>query len=130
MKKLIEQEQYLMIVCDNKNCDFEINAKEESVENYIMYIDKACPKCGENLLTTEDYLTHQKLQNIVNWINKWFSWVTVFYKKNKERTNIEVYTHKGIHFGEVICNDETNFREEDLEETKCTWRNLEDYVKK
>lgn len=39
--------------CDNPKCDY----KDDSVkfEDYVNYIDKECPKCGESLLTQEDY---------------------------------------------------------------------------
>lgn len=41
------------IKCDNKSCNY-IN-KNVLVEDYIKWLNKPCPKCGENLLTQEDY---------------------------------------------------------------------------
>lgn len=39
--------------CDNENCDWEDKTiKWSDAHNWI---DKPCPKCGENLLTQDDY---------------------------------------------------------------------------
>ncbi len=38
--------------CDNTNCDFE---DDTPLEDYKKSIGKPCPKCGDNLLTQEDY---------------------------------------------------------------------------
>lgn len=41
------------LMCDNEKCDY----KDDSIpyEEYENYINKGCPKCGENLLTQFDY---------------------------------------------------------------------------
>jgi acetyl-CoA carboxylase beta subunit len=39
--------------CDNPNCDYEDMSVPFS--DYEKFIGKPCPKCGENLLTQEDY---------------------------------------------------------------------------
>lgn len=41
------------IKCDNQTCDY----KDETVgfDEMCEWIDRSCPKCGENLLTKEDY---------------------------------------------------------------------------
>lgn len=39
--------------CDNPSCDYEDMSVPFS--DYEKSIGKACPKCGENLLTQEDY---------------------------------------------------------------------------
>ena len=41
------------IKCDNKECDFRDD--KVKFEDYQEWLNKQCPKCGENLLTTEDY---------------------------------------------------------------------------
>ena len=41
------------IKCDNPKCDY-IDATVK-FEEYPEWVNKACPKCGENLLTQEDY---------------------------------------------------------------------------
>lgn len=41
------------IKCDNEQCDY----RDDSVEfkDYPNWLNKACPKCGQNLLTQEEY---------------------------------------------------------------------------
>ena len=56
------------IKCDNHKCDF----KYESVlfENYPDWLNKPCPKCGQNLLTQADYDSCKILLSYVKAINK------------------------------------------------------------
>lgn len=53
------------IKCDN--CDF----RDETVkwDDYLAWVNKPCPKCGENLLTEEDYQMTQVLHNAVDFLN-------------------------------------------------------------
>lgn len=86
-----------LVVCDNKNCDFKVlNETGDPNVSIKQYLNVACPKCGENLLTEEDYLNSLKLLNAINWINKWFSWITIFIPKSKKVTKATAHTHKGI----------------------------------
>ena len=55
------------LICDNPNCDFEDMSIKFS--DYKNWINKPCPKCGDNLLTEEDYNEATKLINTVNLIN-------------------------------------------------------------
>lgn len=98
MRKLIEISKKSLLVCDNEKCDYEIPYSEEEEKMVIKYINKPCPECGENLLTAEDYLTHEKLMNTVKWINKYFSWITFFYSKKSwnKRESVNVHVHNGI----------------------------------
>jgi len=41
------------LVCDNPECDWEDMSIK--VEDYEQYLNAPCPKCGENILTEEDY---------------------------------------------------------------------------
>lgn len=70
------------IKCDNPKCDFkDMNAK---FEDYPLWLNKPCPKCGWNLLTQEDLNTTKtllKLVNIINFITKPFM---PFFKNNKK----------------------------------------------
>ena len=95
-RKLIEQSQKKFIVCDNTGCNYEIPFDEKL--NLLEYIDEPCPCCGENLLTIEDYITSLKLQKAIDFINKWFGWLTWFSGKVKEedKTSVRVHVHKGI----------------------------------
>lgn len=97
MRKLIKIKQKYFIMCDNKNCDFKILNKNEIIDPYYIkkYLNADCPKCGENLLTEKDYLDSVKLLNLINWINKWFSWLTIFIK-NERKTTFRVHIHNGI----------------------------------
>jgi len=61
------------IKCDNPDCDF----KDDSVvfEDYKVWLDRPCPKCGANLLTEADLKAVKKLRRfviIVNFIYKPF----------------------------------------------------------
>lgn len=40
--------------CDNPNCDWEDMSIKQG--EYESWINKPCPKCGENVLTQDDYL--------------------------------------------------------------------------
>jgi predicted nucleic-acid-binding Zn-ribbon protein len=94
-RKVIEtQEGENFIVCDNKKCDYTIPTKSKhmALEHYV---NKSCPKCGENLLTETDYKTHSNLMKIINIINFLFSWTTVFIKPG-ETYDIDVKIHDKI----------------------------------
>ena len=41
------------IKCDNPTCDY--NDMSVKLEEYPEWVNKPCPKCGENLLKEEDY---------------------------------------------------------------------------
>lgn len=102
MRKLIEMSQEYLIVCDNKECDYKIeNTTKDPYVDTISYINAPCPKCGENLLTVEDYLSVRKMTRIVNWVNKWFSWTTIFTSKKSEIQEVTVHCHKGIKINNV-----------------------------
>lgn len=97
MKNLIDIKQENLIECDNKQCDYVVkNESKDPNERIDKFINTPCPKCGQNLLTEEDYMTWVKLMNKINWINKWFSWLTIFTsKKNKVKSTVKVYN--GVH---------------------------------
>jgi hypothetical protein len=44
--------------CDNPKCDW---SEEVSVDDYMSWIEKPCPKCGEVVLTQKDYESCMKL---------------------------------------------------------------------
>ena len=54
------------IQCDNPSCDWE----DETVtfENSKEWINRPCPKCGENLLTEEDYHRSEVLHATVDFM--------------------------------------------------------------
>ena len=55
MRKLIEKQQN-SLVCDNPKCDYTVDCTDDTEKSLVLFIDKPCPKCGETLLTKEDYL--------------------------------------------------------------------------
>ena len=56
------------IKCDNPECDY----RDDSVkyEDYPNWLNKPCPKCGQNLLTKEDYKVCRFLVKLSNLYNK------------------------------------------------------------
>ena len=66
MKNAIEMTQQ-GIKCDNKECDYNIEIVK--CEDYKNWVNKPCPKYGENLLTEADYKSSEALMNIVNLLN-------------------------------------------------------------
>ncbi len=103
-RKLIEKSQESLIVCDNiPDCDFAIPYSKEEEYDTKKYINQPCPKCGENLLTEDDYLQHEKINRAVDFLNKWFSWITIFYSKKSwdKRNTISVHVHDGVKIKQV-----------------------------
>ena len=54
------------IQCDNPNCDYEV---EIPFATYPEWINKPCPKCGENLLTENDYKNAELVRVSVAYLN-------------------------------------------------------------
>lgn len=98
MRKLIEIDSQEDIKCDNPDCDFVIESINPGTWGDLdKYLNMPCPKCGENLLTQEDYDDTLKLMKTVNFLNKWFSWLTIFSFGKKSQEEVTVNVHKGIH---------------------------------
>ena len=77
MEKLIEVYQEDLIVCDNPKCDFVVKSPNPKRQFDISgFVNKACPKCRRNLCTTEDHKNHLFVMGFINFLNKWFSWLT------------------------------------------------------
>jgi len=55
------------IKCDV--CDYEDNSVKK--EDYKLWLNKPCPKCGANLLTKKDMQTI----NIMLTVHKWIGWI-------------------------------------------------------
>lgn len=98
MRKLIEMEQKNLIVCDNPDCDYTFPYSGESEKLLLAFVNVPCPKCGQNLLTPEDYLMAELLKKSVDRINKRFSWLTLFMPRKKSYPLTSVHVHNGIHF--------------------------------
>lgn len=94
MRKLIEATQEHLVVCDK--CGYKVkNETGDPWADIDKYLNKPCPECGENLLTAEDLSSYQRMIGIIKWMNKWFSWLTIFIPKSKER-RYTVHAHDGI----------------------------------
>lgn len=55
------------IKCDNPKCDY-VNM-EAKFNEYDKWLNKPCPKCGENLLTEKDYKNTIAIVKIVSTMN-------------------------------------------------------------
>lgn len=102
MRKLIEKQQEFVIQCDNPKCDYTLPYSDNNEEYLVLFVNKPCPKCGENLLTELDFMQHQRFLKVVDFINRWFSWITIFQTKKsigKEKT-IGVHFHGGVKISE------------------------------
>lgn len=51
------------LMCDNEQCDY----KDETIKSvdYEKWIDAPCPKCGDSLLTREDFVNIRTLEMVV-----------------------------------------------------------------
>ena len=83
------------MVCDL--CGYEItNETKDPNADISVYLDQPCPTCGANLLTKKDLKDYRKVMRLINRLNWWFSWVTIFIPKNKKQTEGSVKVHDGI----------------------------------
>jgi len=110
MRKLIVAFQKEAIICDNPKCDFTIeNESKEFDVDIKPYVNMPCPKCGENLLTEKDYNDSVQMVKAVKFINKWFSWITIFFPEPKEgekdTVDCNVHIHNGIHITRIEDDD-------------------------
>lgn len=54
--------------CDNPSCNYV--DMSVSMEDYKDWVNKPCPKCGEVLLTQQDYDTAQLILRIIDVVDK------------------------------------------------------------
>ena len=79
--KLIKIEN-MHIKCDNPNCDYHIDDVSIELKDLKEYVNKPCPKCGRNLLTERNYNDYKNMYNIINFVNKYFSWTLRIFKRH------------------------------------------------
>ncbi len=97
MRKIYEVHQSVLIKCDNPRCDFSIpNESGDPNTDTSEYVDMPCPKCDANLLTKKDYQDGLKVMGIINWVNKWFSWLTIFSFRKSEYVKAKIDIHNGV----------------------------------
>ncbi len=100
MKKLIRMHQENIVNCDKPGCDFKVpNPTGDPNEPNLKYVGERCPECGSVLLTMQDYLQYRNMLRTMNWLNKWFSWLTIFIP-TKAYNTLYVKAHNGIHITE------------------------------
>lgn len=60
------------IKCDNPNCDYkDISVKWDDIEKTgAEYLNKPCPKCGQSLLTQEDFDSTKRLIFVMTELEK------------------------------------------------------------
>jgi hypothetical protein len=96
MRKLITiEDEGLSLHCDNDKCVYDLDVQGPK-EDFHKWIDAPCPMCGESLLTVYDYALWVKTGKVIDWINKWFSWLTWFIPKDAKQTTVSVETHEKI----------------------------------
>lgn len=80
------------IKCDNKDCDYRNeNARIEDMEKWL---NKPCPKCGQNLFTVKDCISLKILIMLVNLLN-------AILPKGKDDEKDEVFSVEMNGTGEV-----------------------------
>ena len=96
--KIIELSNDYLIVCDNPNCDYKVeNPTKNAYADISGYVNMACPKCGENLLTDKDYNDSLVLLKLIDKINRWFGWLAIFpFLRAKKKTVASVHVYNGI----------------------------------
>ncbi len=106
--KIIEIHQEHLIVCDNPRCDYKIkNETGDPNAETKHFIGVPCPKCGQNLLTQQDYDDAKKLLSTINFVNRWFGWLSLLVP-NKKRWNAKsVHIHKGYKIEDVKTNEKS-----------------------
>ena len=67
MEKYIEVIGNAGLVCDNPSCDWD--DKSITLDQSKTWINAPCPKCGENVLTEEDYNNAEMLYNMIDMLN-------------------------------------------------------------
>lgn len=74
------------LVCDSETCEYSYDVKID-IKDLHNYVDAPCPKCGENLLTEEDYVHHKYLHKMIRLVNILF-WPYMFLRGGKKEDEI------------------------------------------
>lgn len=83
------------LICDNPICDWRDDIID--FDDYKNYVNMACPKCGENVLTKHDLKNAKRLNKMIkitNNLNRFFG-VKVDHSQDKK---VLVNTHNDITF--------------------------------
>lgn len=55
------------VFCDNEKCTWESPLVDR--KQYIDWVNKPCPLCGENILTEQDYQQSKQMEVIIDFLN-------------------------------------------------------------
>lgn len=125
MKKHIETKES-GLQCDNPSCDWV--DKTITFDTCKDWINKPCPKCGENVLTYDDFLRAEELRKYVDLINsmsldeiKEMNKLNGFIENEEDAqvASITISTHKEIKIENItfIDKDEKTTEEQTSKET-------------
>lgn len=87
------------LVCDNPNCDWE--DKTIAFSECHNWINEPCPKCGDNLLTQEDYNNAKTVHLAVDFMNKLSPEDIVELAELTKQINPEVFNQVGLDANEI-----------------------------
>lgn len=95
--QLIKPTQETLVKCDNPSCDYSVLNENKDPNNPKLeeYLNKPCPKCGENLLTEKDYKDFLRMMKFVNLINKVARVSGLKAKEDSEQVKVSVGCHNG-----------------------------------
>lgn len=78
--------------CDNIECNWE--NKTIHHKDYFKHIDRECPKCGENILTQQDYNSAMLFHSVVDMVN------------GMNEVEIETFNLEGLDLSSIISTDD------------------------
>ena len=92
------------IKCDSKECDYaDMDVK---FEDYPNWVNKSCPKCGENLLTEEDLNSTKMLIEIIKGANEIFKDLNIDTSGPKVKVNVDMDGSGAVNFENIQPIDE------------------------
>jgi len=95
--QIITAAQDVLVKCDNPLCDYEVSndTKDPNNPDLKEYLNRPCPKCGENLLTEKDYKEFLKMMKLVRIINKMSRFLRIKPKSDDKQVLVSVNCHDG-----------------------------------
>lgn len=92
MESIIIQD--VLIQCDNPSCDYKIvNESKDPYVDTSKYVNMPCPKCGENLLTEQDYKDYKVILDAVKLAIELSKGVEV---KQEDKKRLSFHAHDGV----------------------------------
>lgn len=83
------------IKCDNPNCDYREEVEIKDIKDCDKWLNKQCPKCGQNLFTQNDYVSLKILTMFTDLLN-------AILPKGKDDEKPEVFSVKMNGSGKVV----------------------------